>query len=69
MSVETAALIERALRDVDGTLSAAEAAAATGVSRVSARHYLEYLHDTGHADVALRYGSAGRRERRCSWRA
>ncbi|MDW6066153.1 response regulator [Streptomyces sp. FXJ1.4098] len=69
MSVETADLIERALRDADGTLSATEAATTTGVSRVSARRYLEYFHDTGHADVALRYGSAGRPERRYSWRA
>lgn len=69
MSVETADLIERALRDTDGTLSATETATATGVSRVSARRYLEYFHDTGHADVALRYGSAGRPERRYSWRA
>ncbi|MDT0541912.1 MULTISPECIES: response regulator [Streptomyces] len=69
MSVETADLIERALRDADGTLSATEAAAATGVSRVSARRYLEYFHDTGHADVTLRYGSTGRPERRYDWRA
>jgi response regulator of citrate/malate metabolism len=69
MSVETADLIERALRDADGTLSATETAAATGVSRVSARRYLEYFHDTGHADVALRYGNADRPERRYSWRA
>ncbi|GAA2897679.1 response regulator [Streptomyces mexicanus] len=68
LSVETAELIERVLRDADGTVSAAEAAAATGVSRVSARRYLEHFHTTGHADVSLRYGTAGRPERRYSWR-
>ncbi|GHC99063.1 transcriptional regulatory protein [Streptomyces violarus] len=64
MSVETAELVERALRATDGTLSATECAALTGVSRVSARRYLEYFHNTGSAEVTLRYGAAGRPERR-----
>ncbi|MEU1573665.1 response regulator [Streptomyces collinus] len=69
MSVETAGLVERALRAADGTLSATECAALTGVSRVSARRYLEYFHSTGSAEVSLRYGAAGRPERRYGWRA
>jgi response regulator of citrate/malate metabolism len=68
LSVETAALIEQALRDTDGTLSATECASATGISRVSARRYLEYFHAAGTAEVSLRYGAAGRPERRYSWR-
>ncbi|MGV9281246.1 response regulator [Streptomyces sp. NPDC003730] len=64
MSVETAELVERTLRETDGTLSASECAALTGVSRVSARRYLEYFHTVGSADVSLRYGVAGRPERR-----
>jgi response regulator of citrate/malate metabolism len=68
MSVETAELVERALRDADGTLSASECAALTGLSRVSARRYLEHFHTTGRADVSLRYGVAGRPERRYGWR-
>ncbi|MBZ3905763.1 MULTISPECIES: response regulator [Streptomyces] len=68
MSVETAELIESTLRDADGTLSATECATLTGISRVSARRYLEYFHGTGSADVSLRYGVAGRPERRYSWR-
>ncbi|MFD2690142.1 response regulator [Streptomyces phyllanthi] len=68
LSVETADLIERALRATDGTLSATECATATGISRVSARRYLEYFHSAGSADVTLRYGAAGRPERRYSWR-
>ncbi|MFJ4685500.1 response regulator [Streptomyces sp. NPDC091377] len=68
MSVETADLIERTLRDTEGTLSATECATLTGVSRVSARRYLEYFHTTGSAEVALRYGVAGRPERRYRWR-
>jgi response regulator of citrate/malate metabolism len=68
MSAETAGLVERVLRDADGTLSASECAGLTGVSRVSARRYLEYFHSTGSAEVSLRYGAAGRPERRYSWR-
>ncbi|GGQ22103.1 response regulator [Streptomyces mutabilis] len=64
MSVETAELVERTLRAAEGTLSASECAALTGVSRVSARRYLEYFHTTGSVDVSLRYGVAGRPERR-----
>jgi response regulator of citrate/malate metabolism len=67
--VETAELVERALREADGTLSATECAALTGVSRVSARRYLEHFHGTGSAEVSLRYGTTGRPERRYGWRA
>jgi response regulator of citrate/malate metabolism len=63
MSVETADLIERTLRAADGTLSATECATLAGISRVSARRYLEYLHDEGTLDVRLKYG-VGRPERR-----
>ncbi|GAQ57008.1 response regulator [Streptomyces acidiscabies] len=68
MSVETAELVERTLRDADGVLSATECAALTGISRVSARRYLEYFHTVGSADVTLRYGVTGRPERRYGWR-
>ncbi|MEU6100736.1 response regulator [Streptomyces flaveolus] len=68
MSVETAALVERTLRDAEGTLSASECAALTGVSRVSARRYLEHFHTVGTAEVSLRYGVAGRPERRYRFR-
>jgi response regulator of citrate/malate metabolism len=67
MSVETAELIERELRVAEGSLSAAECAARLGVSRVSARRYLEHFSDIGRAEVSLRYGHAGRPERRYSW--
>ncbi|MFD5800516.1 response regulator [Streptomyces sp. NPDC127020] len=68
MSVETAELVERTLREADGTLSASECAALTGVSRVSARRYLEHFHTVGTAEVSLRYGVAGRPERRYRFR-
>ncbi|WP_400993350.1 response regulator [Agromyces sp. GXQ0307] len=44
--------------------SAAEIAEALGMSRVSARRYLEHLVVSGAAEVAPRYGSAGRPEHR-----
>jgi len=62
-SIETLKLVEAALHEADGDLSAAEVAVLLGTSRVSARRYLEYLHDEGALDVRLKYG-VGRPERR-----
>ncbi|MET8310257.1 MULTISPECIES: response regulator [unclassified Micromonospora] len=67
LSTETAELVERALRENSGTLSAAECGDRVGISRVSARRYLEHFSGTGRAAVTLRYGAAGRPERRYSW--
>jgi response regulator of citrate/malate metabolism len=64
---ETAVLIEEVLSSADGDLSAAECAELAGLSRVSARRYLEHFVDTGRAEVSLRYGTAGRPERRYRW--
>lgn len=46
------------------SVSALEVAASTGLSRVTARRYLEYLEGQGRAVLELRYGSAGRPEHR-----
>jgi response regulator of citrate/malate metabolism len=51
------------LQTADGDLSAAEVAVQLGTSRVSARRFLEYLHDEGALAVRLKYG-VGRPERR-----
>ncbi|MFD9949021.1 response regulator [Nonomuraea sp. NPDC059023] len=67
MSVETAELVKRALHATGGTLSATECAAQVGISRVSARRYLEHLTAIGQVEVSLRYGGAGRPERRYQW--
>jgi response regulator of citrate/malate metabolism len=64
MSPETAQLVEGALRECDDTLSASEAAEQVGISRVSARRYLEHFVSSGRAEVSLRYGTTGRPERR-----
>jgi response regulator of citrate/malate metabolism len=67
MSAETALLVQDALRSANDTLSATEVAEVVGLSRVSARRYLEHFVTTGQADVRLRYGSTGRPERRYRW--
>ena len=67
MSADTALLAQDALRAADGTLSATEVADRVGISRVSARRYLEHFVTTGSADVRLRYGATGRPERRYRW--
>ena len=78
LSPETAALVEAALRAAAASAppgqglrsrSAAQCAAEVGISRVSARRYLEHFVATGDAEVRLRYGSAGRPERRYVWTA
>jgi response regulator of citrate/malate metabolism len=65
LSPETTELVQRVLRDAgpDG-LSATECAERTGLSRVSARRYLEHFSRTGGAEVSARYGGTGRPERR-----
>jgi response regulator of citrate/malate metabolism len=56
------------LREASTDLSASECATSAGLSRISARRYLEYFAETGNAEVRLRYGAAGRPERRYCWR-
>jgi response regulator of citrate/malate metabolism len=56
-----------ALRD-GGALSAAEVAERLGVSRVTARRYLEHLTAERLADREPRYGGAGRPELEYRWR-
>jgi len=67
LSATTCALVVDALREAESDLSASEAAAVTGLSRVSARRYLEYLCAVGRAQLRPRYGTAGRPEHRYSW--
>ncbi|MQA35328.1 response regulator [Modestobacter roseus] len=67
MGRETLDRVVAALRAGDG-LSATELAARVGVSRITARRYLEYLADSGVADRGPRYGGAGRPEHEYRWR-
>ena len=68
LSQETADLVTAALRKAPENLSAAECAELIGISRVSARRYLEFLATQGQAEVTLRYGTTGRPERRYTWK-
>jgi response regulator of citrate/malate metabolism len=52
------------LQQTSDTLSALDVAESTGVSRGTARRYLEYLEGKGLATLELRYGAAGRPEHR-----
>ncbi|GAB3582695.1 response regulator [Amycolatopsis endophytica] len=62
MSGQTLDAVVTALRAEPDGLSAGAAATATGVSRVTARRYLEYLADNGLARREPRYGQVGRPE-------
>lgn len=67
LSARTCALVASVLEAEPGDLSAAEAAQRAGLSRVSARRYLEHLVEAGQARLDLRYGAAGRPEHRYRW--
>ncbi|MEV1008840.1 response regulator [Streptomyces sp. NPDC049881] len=68
LSEETAELVRGVLGAAaeagDGALSASVCAERAGLSRVTARRYLEYFAARGQAEVSLRYGGTGRPERR-----
>jgi response regulator of citrate/malate metabolism len=68
LTAETEQLVREAL-SIAGPegLSASECGSRTGLSRVSARRYLEHLAAMGHAEVRSRYGTSGRPERRFHW--
>lgn len=62
MSAATLDAITLALRDTVEGLSAVAAADRVGVSRVTARRYLEYLADSGLVERRPQYGQVGRPE-------
>lgn len=67
LSRHTLSLVAEVLREADGDLSAEETASRCGLSRVSARRYLEQLAAMGFAELRPRYGSAGRPEHGYLW--
>jgi response regulator of citrate/malate metabolism len=60
----TLELVLRYLREHPDPVSAQEVGHGTGISRGTARRYLEFLDSQGRAVLELRYGSAGRPEHR-----
>lgn len=67
LTADTSRLIANAMRACPDDLSAEECAERIGLSRVSTRRYLEHFVTAGKAEVRLRYGSAGRPQRRYRW--
>ena len=64
LSDSTLELIVQVLARSQSGLPAAAVAEAAGVSRVTARRYLDHLCQLGRAEVAMRYGAPGRPEHR-----
>jgi response regulator of citrate/malate metabolism len=69
ISEPTLALVANVVREADAEISAAEVSGAVGVSRGTARRYLEFLADSGTLELTLRYGAAGRPEHLYRWAA
>jgi response regulator of citrate/malate metabolism len=64
LSDATLDLIAQALKRSGSGLAAVAVAEAAGVSRVTARRYLDHLCQLGKAELTMRYGSPGRPEHR-----
>jgi two-component system CitB family response regulator len=59
--------VARCLADAAEPQGAVDVAASIGISRGTARRYLEHLAHVGRAAMQIRYGSAGRPEHLYSW--
>ncbi|WP_123389662.1 response regulator [Nocardioides aurantiacus] len=68
MSPDSLRQVTDVLRRTPSPMSASEVAEAVGVSRVTARRYLEHLADDGAVERRPRYGGAGRPEVAYGWR-
>ncbi|MFJ9416321.1 MULTISPECIES: response regulator [unclassified Streptomyces] len=67
LTAATLSAVTDALRAAEGGLTAAQTAADVGISRITARRYLEHLVDSGRAARAPQYGQVGRPELRYRW--
>lgn len=67
ISAPTLALVVTAAREADAEVSAVELAERAGISRGTARRYLEYLESLGSVELTLRYGATGRPEHLYRW--
>ncbi len=63
----TSDAVTAVLRSTDGSLTAAEVAESTGISRATAQRYLSDLARDGRVRLTLRYGSTGRPEHCFEW--
>jgi response regulator of citrate/malate metabolism len=67
LSGSTLDSVKEYLKQQGDAVSATEVMTALGMSRVTARRYLEYLADAGTASRAPRYGTPGRPENEYGW--
>lgn len=67
ISAPTLGLVVAAARDSGAELSAVELAERAGISRGTARRYLDYLQSLGSVELKLRYGATGRPEHLYRW--
>jgi response regulator of citrate/malate metabolism len=67
LSVSTLDSVKEYLKHQSDAVSATEVMTALGMSRVTARRYLEYLADAGTVTRAPRYGTPGRPENEYGW--
>ncbi|GAA3296056.1 hypothetical protein GCM10020295_24760 [Streptomyces cinereospinus] len=67
LSAPTLERVTVTLRDCAGGMTAARVAEAVGISRITARRYLEHLVDAGRAARSPQYGTVGRPELRYRW--
>ncbi len=67
LSTPTLQAVTRTLRERPGGVTAAEAGLAVGISRITARRYLEHLVASGRAERTPQYGQIGRPELQYRW--
>jgi response regulator of citrate/malate metabolism len=67
ISALTLELVSDAISSADGEVTATEVAEKAGISRGTARRYLEYLAAIGAIQLSLRYGVTGRPEHLYRW--
>lgn len=67
LSASTLDAVKEFMRKEGGAVSASEVMDELGMSRVTARRYLEYLADAGTVSRAPRYGAPGRPENEYRW--
>jgi response regulator of citrate/malate metabolism len=67
ISPPTLAVVVQVVRDAPEELSATDVASEAGISRGTARRYLEFLAESGSVELTLRYGTTGRPEHLYRW--
>jgi two-component system CitB family response regulator len=67
ISAPTLGLVVDSVREAGDEMTAVDVAEQAGISRGTARRYLEYLASLGSIELSLRYGAAGRPEHLYRW--